>query len=171
MNKRAALIYDSTATDLKVYDFSKTSSTTILSTGGTVVTASLYTNITISSATFNVADDGKALRINDKIFHWNASSSAFALDNLPSGVTSLSNPAFAGDFSYVVVDGGIWRYASWNYTVDRAETFSGTKTVLKKNKNILISLIRKQQPVVESITLYSSRISSSRMDHALRSQM
>lgn len=119
-NKRIAVIYDSATPALKVYDFSSTTPTTILSSSGRVVTASLYTEIAISSAAVNVADDGRALRINDKIFHWNAGSNAYVLDSLPSGVTTLSNPGFTGDFSFVVVDSGIWRYSSGSYSVDRA---------------------------------------------------
>ena len=68
-NKNCAIIYDSDSTDLKVYDFSGTTTRTI-STSRTVP-AGIYSGITITdpATKFSVSDDCSVVRINSKLGH------------------------------------------------------------------------------------------------------
>lgn len=127
---------------MKVVNFDVANTATLYAT----VTAALYTGIDLTAAatTFDVADNCRAFRINDKIFHYYPDSSYY-LDTYPVGTTSLSNPVFNADFSIAVTDSGIYKYtaktaaADGIYTVDRAETFASVKRVYKDGNNYAIA--------------------------------
>jgi len=66
INKKCAVIYESTAATLKVYNFDKTSTSTISLSDGVLIDSSLYSGvdiITLDAASWQVADKCKALRI------------------------------------------------------------------------------------------------------------
>jgi hypothetical protein len=87
-----------------------------------------------------VSDDCLALRINDKIFHYNGSG--YAADNVthPTGVTvtTITNPKFSADFSVMVTDNAVYYYTSGKYTSDKAEKFDPIKYVLRNGSNLMI---------------------------------
>jgi hypothetical protein len=137
-NRRWAVIFETGSSTLKVYDFTSTTSTTISNSGGRVVTPSLYAGLTVASDNVNVANDGRALRIHNKIFHWSPTALTYVVDTLPSDVTTLFDPVFSFDFSTIVVNSGVWKYSAGAYTVDRVETYSPMKSMIKKDNNVLI---------------------------------
>lgn len=108
---------------MKVVNFDVATTATLYAT----VTDTLYTGITLTDAatTFAVSDNCRALRINDKIFHY-YTDSQYHLDTYPVGTTSLSNPVFNADFTIAITNSGIYKYTAKSaadagiYTVDRA---------------------------------------------------
>ena len=76
---------------MKVVNFDSAPTATTYAT----VTASLYSGITLTDplTTFDVADNCRAFRINNKVFHY-YSDNDYHLDTYPDGTTSLSNPTF-----------------------------------------------------------------------------
>lgn len=141
-NYKCALIYESVTPALKTcsFDLAATGSATIVD----VVTASLYSGITLTNAatTFAVSDDCTALRINNVIIH--KSSGTFYADDLPTGVASLTNPAFTADFSMLFTDTAVYYYTAKSgatngiYTLDRNDTFYETKRVERQGNNYLV---------------------------------
>ena len=132
-NYKCALILNAdTSPTLITYDFDKmeTGSATVVDT----VASSLYSGITIgaSSNTFDISDDCKAIRINNIIIHKHTDGVSY-VDTLPTGVSSLANPAFSADFSLLVTDSAVYTYtpktgsANGLYTLSRNDSFYLTK--------------------------------------------
>lgn len=118
--------------------------------------STLYTGITLtdSATTFEVSEDCNALRIKDKIMHWNTNAvggANYVLDTVtfPTGVTALVNVAFSGDFTIAVSDGGVYAYTApatgaatgGSYALLKADTFAANKVVLKNGDFIRGSLV------------------------------
>lgn len=131
-NYKCAVVDDTnTANTLNTYDFTASTATS------RPVTAALFSGITLSDAgtKFDVSDNCNGLRINNKILHW--STSAYFADDLPTGITTLGNPAFSEDFSFVAVDNAIYTYTPKNgatagfYTVRRNDSFFTDKKIWK----------------------------------------
>lgn len=125
---------DTTPT-LIVYDFDKTDTVVTTDPSDPVtVASSLYSGITIgaSSNTFDISDDCKAIRINNIIIHKHTDGVSY-VDTLPTGVSSLANPAFSADFSLLVTDSAVYTYtpktgsANGLYTLSRNDSFYQTK--------------------------------------------
>jgi hypothetical protein len=126
-NKKCAVIYDSTATSLKVYNFDKLTSSTILAASGRLIASTLYTGVdvtTLAPASWQVSDDCNAVRIGPKVMHWDNNASNYVLDTFPTGAT-ITNPTFTSQFSHVVTDDAIYRWtkppgAAPAYVLDRS---------------------------------------------------
>jgi hypothetical protein len=105
------------------------------------ILATLLTNIALSSANYSVSDDCLGVRVNNKIFHWN--NTAYILKNIihpTTNITTIPNPVFSADFNLMVTDYGVYYYSSTttNYSSDKTENFSPSKTIFRNGNNLII---------------------------------
>jgi len=106
-----------------------------------IIPSSLLTNIILSSANYSVSDDCLGFRVNDRIFHWNATT--YALNNIAhptTNITTIPNPVFSADFNVMVTDYGVYYYSSTTttYSSDKTENFGPSKSVFKNGNNLII---------------------------------
>jgi hypothetical protein len=146
-NKKCAIIYDSAGPSLKSYNFNKPGTASITEADGVLIAASTYSGIDITTLAGNlwqVSDDCNALRIGQKVMHWDNSTTNYIVDTFPSGIT-LNNPIFGTQFNFVVTDDAIYHWVrpasagtAGSYVFDRIETFNPIRKVWRNQNNILI---------------------------------